>query len=100
MPRAAARRPDTGGAISFSKAWSIAGTATTFRLIVDRNVVAVPAIDHALLKLIAPPVSGLRAAARGIFPFSFARQAVRLSGGFREPRDVLLCVVPAYVCNG
>src|SRR5215203_1305713 len=41
------------------------------RLVGDQNVAAVLAIDHAGLKLIAPPVSGLRAAARGIFPFSF-----------------------------
>ena len=69
------------------------------RLIVNWNVAAVPAIDHAVLKLIAPPVSGLRAAARGVFPFSFARQSIRLSSGFREPRDILPCIAPAYVCN-
>src|SRR5215472_6789265 len=32
------------------------------------------AIDHAALQLVAPPISRLRAATRGVFPFRLARQ--------------------------
>ena len=46
------------------------------RLVDGWNVAAVLAIDHAGLKLIPPPVSGLRAAARRIFPFSLSRQTL------------------------
>src|SRR5438128_10924938 len=74
-------------------------TADLDRLIDGRNVAAVLAIDHAGLKLIAPPEFGPRAAARRIFPFSFAWQSIWLAGDFREPRGILPGIAPAHVCN-
>src|SRR5581483_11564926 len=38
------------------------------------------------LHLVAPPILGLRAAARRIFPFGLARQAIGCAGGARKPR--------------
>jgi hypothetical protein len=64
------------------------------------NVIAVLAIGHAGLKLVAPPVLGLRAAAGGIFPFGFAREPIWLSRCAREPGNKLLGIAPDYVRDG
>jgi hypothetical protein len=53
-------------------------TADLDWLLGDCNVIAVLAIGHAGLKLVAPPVLRLRAPTGGIFPFGFAWQPICL----------------------
>ena len=69
-------------------------------LLSGRDVSAILAIGHSGLKLIAPPVLCLRSSARCIFPFSFSRESVGFSSGFREPRNVLPGVGPTYIRDG
>src|SRR5712672_4223065 len=67
------------------------------RLLDGRDVSAILAIGHAGLKLVAPPVLGLRASTRGIFPFGFAWDPICLSGCAREPGHELLGIAPADI---
>ena len=67
------------------------------RLLGGRDVGAIPAIGHARLKLVAPPVLGLGTSASRIFPFSFAWKPVRLPRRGRKPGDILLGIAPAYI---
>src|SRR5712691_13365513 len=67
------------------------------RLLGGRDVGAILAIGHAGLKLVAPPVLGLRTCTRGVFPFGFAWEPIWLSGCAREPGHELLGIAPAYV---
>src|SRR5690349_18413585 len=56
--------------------------------LLDRGeVCASLAIGHAGNQLLAPPVSCLRSAAGGVFPFGLRRQTVRLMRCTREPAD-------------
>src|SRR3981189_2537459 len=72
-------------------------TADLDRLLGGRDVSAILAIGHAGLKLVAPPVLGLRASTRGIFPFGFAWEPICLSGCAREPGHELLGIAPADI---
>src|SRR5689334_13236719 len=68
--------------------------------LLGRKITAILAPGHARLELVAPPVFGLRSAARRIFPFGFARKAVRLLRRLREPGGILLRIGPAHVADG
>src|SRR3984885_12670912 len=70
------------------------------RLLGAGSVRAILAVGHPRLKLVAPPVPGLGARSRGIFPFSLARKSIRLSRCASEPGDKLLGVTPAHIGDG
>src|SRR4051812_48015133 len=65
--------------------------------LLGREVTAILASRHARLELVAPPIFRLRPAARGVFPFGFARKPIRLLCGPREPGRILLRVGPAHI---
>src|SRR5262249_48791760 len=67
------------------------------RLLSRRDVRAVLAIGHALLKLVAPPVARLRSPARRLLPSRCARQPIGSVQGVREPCDELPGVAVAHI---
>src|SRR6516164_8402369 len=67
------------------------------RLFSNRDIRAVLAIGHALLKLVAPPIPCLLPPARRVFPFGFAWQPIGPVQSVCEPRDELLGIAPAHI---
>ena len=59
------------------------------RLLGAGSVVAILAISHTRLKLIAPPVLRLRTRSRGKFPFRLGWKSIWLSRCASEPGDKL-----------
>src|SRR5437868_1963483 len=75
-------------------------TADLDGLFGGRFASAVLAIGHARLKLVAPPIFGLRSTAGGIFPFRLARQSICLARCACEPGSELPGFAPADVRDG
>src|ERR1700751_5777563 len=68
-----------------------------------RRVVALAAplaVGHAALYVLAPPIAGLRAAPRGVFPFSLAQQPEPAVCALSKPRHELLSILPAQIGRG
>src|SRR5262249_1538302 len=57
------------------------------------------AIRHPGRDMVAPPIFRGCPSPRGVFPFRLRRQPIPTVGDGRQPRDVLLRVVPAHVVN-